>query len=82
MATKPKRFIAGVVCPKCSSMDTTLMYQDDSGDDVRECIHCGFKQSLGELEHSVQEIPTRVTPVGKSMLDDGEQPLRIVQNKQ
>lgn len=76
-----KRFIAGVVCPKCSEMDRTVMYRNDDGDEVRECVSCGFTQTLAEHEHQLdaaQELATRVTPVGKATFDEDEQPLKIL----
>lgn len=56
-----KRFIAGAVCPACSKMDTIRMFQVD---DVphRECVACGYADTLDERGNSVpSEIPTRVT---------------------
>lgn len=82
---KPKRFIAGAVCPKCSEMDRTVIYNNDDGDEVRECIACGFSQTSSEQQAEDQarqletdQLATRVTPVGKSVLDDDEQPLKIL----
>ncbi|MGN5518545.1 YheV family putative zinc ribbon protein [Halopseudomonas sp. Lyrl_26] len=62
-----KRFIAGAVCPACSRMDTIRMYQQD-GVMHRECVECGFADSLDERGNSIpRELPTRVTakPVTK-----------------
>lgn len=78
---RPRRFIAGVVCPKCSEMDTTVMYSNDDGDEVRECIRCGYKQTSREQaaeDALATELTTRVTPAGKTVLDEGEQPLKII----
>lgn len=80
---KPRRFIAGTVCPKCSKMDTTQMYQSDDGDDVRECVACGFVQTFAEqqVEDSTKaaELATRVSGLGeKAVLDEGEKPLKII----
>ncbi len=80
---KPRRFIAGTVCPKCSKMDTTQMYQSDSGDDVRECVACGFVQTFAqqEIEDSAKaaELATRVSDLDeKAVWDEGEKPLRII----
>lgn len=79
----PKRFIAGTVCPKCSQMDTTRLFKNDQGDDVRECISCGFIQTLAQQldEDAIKaaELATRVSPLGdKAILDEGEKPLRII----
>ncbi|MDK2778245.1 MAG: YheV family putative metal-binding protein [Pseudomonadota bacterium] len=78
---RPRRFIAGAVCPKCSEMDKTVMYTNDNGDEVRECVSCGFIQTSSEQaaeDAAAQELATRVTPEGKAVFDDGEQPLRIL----
>ena len=53
-----KRFIAGVVCPKCSVMDKMMAFSID-GEDYRECVSCGFKDKL-RLASSPKEIQTRV----------------------
>lgn len=82
---KPKRFVAGAVCPKCSEMDRTVIYNNDDGDEVRECIACGFSQTSSEQQAEDQarqveadQLATRVSPLGKAVLDDGEQPLKII----
>lgn len=82
---KPKRFVAGAVCPKCSEMDRTVIYSNDDGDEVRECISCGYSQTASEQaaeDHARQlesdQLATRVTPLGKPVLDENEQPLRII----
>ena len=57
---KPKgRFIAGVVCPRCSQMDRIVTYVENKKP-VRECIHCGFKNSLSDLPSINTELSTRV----------------------
>lgn len=79
---RPRRFIAGVVCPKCSEMDKTVMYTNDADEEVRECVSCGFVQTSteqAEQDRQAQELATRVTPVGgKVLLDDEEKPLKII----
>ena len=56
-----KRFIAGAICPACSKMDTIRMYQQD-GTSHRECVECGYADSLDERGNSVpSELATRVT---------------------
>ncbi|GLS24421.1 YheV family putative zinc ribbon protein [Marinibactrum halimedae] len=54
----PKRFIAGAVCPRCSSMDTIQMYRKE-GVDYRECVSCGFSDEM-RFKTSVRELETRV----------------------
>ena len=79
-----KRFIAGVVCPKCGEMDKIRMFRDDSGDEFRDCVACGFTETYAqhkeakEAEPLYEEITTRVTPVGKTLLDEEEKPLKII----
>lgn len=56
-----KRFIAGAVCPACSAMDTIRMYELD-GVPNRECVSCGYADTLDERGNSIpREVPTRVT---------------------
>jgi uncharacterized metal-binding protein (TIGR02443 family) len=81
---RPRRFIAGAVCPKCSEMDRTVMYTNDDGDEVRECISCGYSQTSKEQAQEeanslATELTTRVTPVdGKALLDEDVKPLKIL----
>ena len=83
---RPRRFIAGAVCPKCSEMDRTVMYTNDDGDEVRECISCGYSQTSKEqaaedaqAEGLATELTTRVSPVdGKALLDEDVKPLKIL----
>jgi Zn ribbon nucleic-acid-binding protein len=61
-------------------MDRTVMYKNDADEEVRECISCGFSQTTSEqaVEDQAKELVTRVTPDGKPLLDEGEQPLKIM----
>lgn len=77
MAT-PKRFIAGAVCPKCAAMDRTVLYHNNDNEEVRECVSCGFHQTSQEQAQQDAELATRVTPVGKTLYDEQERPLKIV----
>lgn len=54
-----KRFIAGVVCPKCSAMDKIMAFNRD-GVDYRECISCGFIDEI-RIASAPVELTTRVT---------------------
>jgi uncharacterized protein len=87
MATEfiKKRFIAGVVCPKCGEMDKIRMYRNDNDDEIRDCVACGFtetyaqhKEATTSAEPLYEEITTRVTPVGKALYDEEEKPLKIM----
>lgn len=53
-----RRFIAGVICPKCEQMDKIQMFDDDAGVRWRECVSCGFKEEL--IDQPANELPTRV----------------------
>jgi uncharacterized metal-binding protein (TIGR02443 family) len=55
-----KRFIAGAVCPACSEPDKLMMWNED---DVphRECVHCGYSDTLNAQGQSIpKELGTRV----------------------
>jgi hypothetical protein len=88
MASKfiKKRFIAGVVCPKCGEIDKIRMYRDDKDDEIRDCVACGFTETYTQHQEATtatseplyEELTTRVTPVGKTLLDEEEKPLRIM----
>lgn len=55
-----KRFIAGAVCPACSEADKLMMWNED-GVPHRECVACGFTDTLNEQGLSVpNELGTRV----------------------
>lgn len=55
-----KRFIAGAVCPACSEMDKLRMWNED-GVPHRECVACGYSDTLDARGNSVpKELPTRV----------------------
>jgi len=56
-----RRFIAGAVCPRCSEMDTTVMYRLD-GVEHRECVSCDFSERAN-FAQSTKELPTRVNQV-------------------
>jgi uncharacterized metal-binding protein (TIGR02443 family) len=59
-----RRFIAGVVCPRCAGMDKIVMYDTEDGQRFRECVSCGFKEPFGSadaaVEHAPEEVKTRV----------------------
>ena len=61
MSTSKKRFIAGAVCPACSEGDKIQMWDVD-GVPHRECVACGYADTLNEQGQSVpKELGTRVT---------------------
>jgi len=78
-----KRFIAGVVCPRCGEMDTVRMYRDQERE-YRECIRCGFSDSLrldGRPEPA--QVVTRLSgerpaQAAPARADERPQPIRIL----
>ena len=56
---KQRRFIAGAVCPKCAEMDKTVMYRVSETEQVRECVRCGFKETIRD-DVPLEEPKTRV----------------------
>lgn len=59
--TMTKRFIAGAVCPACTEMDTIRTFEED-GRPARECVSCGYADTLDERGNAVpREVPTRVS---------------------
>ena len=61
-----KRFIAGVVCPRCAEQDSIMAFEDTEQKVlVRECVACGFTDKISTIVNQPKELQTRVT---------GEQP--------
>ncbi len=56
--SQKRRFVAGAVCPKCSAMDTVVVY-NENGKDFRECVACGFKDEM-HFKPITKELETRV----------------------
>jgi uncharacterized metal-binding protein (TIGR02443 family) len=73
-----KRFIAGVVCPKCSVMDKMQAFSEE-GVDFRECVSCGFKDEM-RMASSPREIETRVNTTDEEIARQIS-PIRIVDPK-
>ena len=63
-----KRFIAGAVCPRCAQMDKLVMFRNEEGQQLRECVACGYADKM--TESGPEELVTRV-----NQLRPGEQPL-------
>ncbi|WP_339339522.1 YheV family putative zinc ribbon protein [uncultured Oceanicoccus sp.] len=58
-----KRFIAGAVCPRCAEMDKLVMYDNGDGQQVRECVSCGYSDIMtdeGPQAIDADEVVTRV----------------------
>ncbi|RBW52180.1 YheV family putative zinc ribbon protein [Marinobacter sp. F3R11] len=61
----PKRFIAGAVCPRCAEMDKIRVFTDDAGEQIRECVACGFTDAVSDAEKPAEpELETRVNKRG------------------
>ena len=58
ITNKKKRFIAGAVCPRCSTMDTIVVYSEDD-QEFRECVSCGYKDVM-YFKKQPRELETRV----------------------
>lgn len=56
-----RRFMAGAVCPRCSTQDTIVVYNVD-GKDFRECVSCDFKEEM-RLNIASSELETRVNHI-------------------
>ncbi|QXH46655.1 YheV family putative metal-binding protein [Pseudomonas xanthosomatis] len=80
MSDKTKRrFIAGAVCPACSEMDKLMMWNED-GVPHRECVACGFTDTLNEQGLSVpKEIGTRVNQLAPKATPVKAQTVQTVQ---
>jgi uncharacterized metal-binding protein (TIGR02443 family) len=74
-----RRFIAGAVCPKCAEMDKTVMYRVSDVEQIRECVRCGFKESIRDDTGKIEEPTTRVNQprLGEEVLAH-EDEIRIV----
>ncbi|KTC41663.1 MAG: YheV family putative zinc ribbon protein [Pseudomonas sp.] len=75
-----KRFIAGAVCPACSEQDKLMMWSED---DVphRECVACGYADTLNEQGLSVpKELSTRVNTAALKAADVKVQSVQFFPN--
>ena len=70
-----RRFMAGAVCPRCSTMDSIVVYNLD-GKDFRECVNCDFKEEM-RLNIAASELDTRVNHSNMNQQD--VQVINIVQ---
>lgn len=78
--TGKKRFIAGAVCPACSEMDKIQMW-DVAGVPHRECVACGFSDTLDAQGNSVpRELGTRVNQTAPKSADPKVQTVQFFPN--
>jgi len=80
MSEPKKRFIAGAVCPACSAQDTIKMWDED-GTPHRECVSCGYADTLNAQGQSVpKEIGTRVNRAEPKPAASKGQPVQFFPN--
>ncbi|WP_166364671.1 YheV family putative zinc ribbon protein [Pseudomonas akapageensis] len=75
-----KRFIAGAVCPACSEPDKLMMWSEN---DVphRECVACGYADTLNEQGLSVpKELGTRVNVIAPKVANPKVQTVQFFPN--
>lgn len=66
--TVKKRFIAGVVCPRCAAMDRIRAWEQN-GVRYRECVSCDFFEQLPIEDDVVEELATRVNQDSEAPAD-------------
>ena len=80
MSESAKRFIAGAVCPACEEIDRILMWDVD-GVPHRECVACGYADTLNEQGQSVpSELGTRVNQAKAKAADPKVQAMQFFPN--
>jgi uncharacterized metal-binding protein (TIGR02443 family) len=79
MKVMKRRFIAGAVCPRCSEMDKIVMFTNDDGVQTKECVECGFTETIQDLQQQ-EELATRVTPVEEAVRSEEAQVLQFHPN--
>ncbi len=47
-----KRFIAGAICPQCHLVDKLLVWVNQTGQPVCECVHCSYHTPLVDTASS------------------------------
>ncbi len=72
-----KRFIAGVVCPKCAEEDAIMAAEDTEQKVlIRECVACGFTDRMSTVVNQPQELDTRVA--GKVAVEVEAQAIKFI----
>lgn len=69
------RFIAGARCPACDEQDS-IRAEIKSDLQYRECVSCGFSETVDPNQQPLQEPVSRVSP---KVDDEGRQVVRILQ---
>ncbi|MDA9368488.1 YheV family putative metal-binding protein [Flavobacteriaceae bacterium] len=73
VTAKPRRFIAGAVCPRCAAMDRIVVHADG---ETRECIDCGFSDARPTA--GPEAVPTRVTRPVARRVETAAEPVRLL----
>lgn len=73
---KPRRFIAGAVCPRCAVMDRIVVTSDG---ETRECIECGFSEA--RPTETPAEVKTRVNRAAARRVETAPQVVRLLDPK-
>lgn len=76
----PKRFIAGVICPRCAAMDKVRTWEAN-GIRYRDCVACDFFEQLPIEEQDAPQITTRVNTARDDEQENSVQPVRILDPK-
>lgn len=76
-----KRFIAGVICPRCAAMDRVRAWEQH-GIRYRDCVTCDFFEQLPIEDETVSELETRVSrPRTDDQTRNEVQTVRILEPK-
>ncbi|QEM83365.1 YheV family putative zinc ribbon protein [Halomonas binhaiensis] len=75
-----KRFIAGVVCPRCAEMDRIRAWEQN-GVRYRECVNCDFFEQLPIEDNTPQELETRVNRPQESSPSEEISTVKIIDPK-
>jgi uncharacterized metal-binding protein (TIGR02443 family) len=73
-----KRFIAGVVCPRCGAKDTVRLYISETDVQTRDCVDCGYQESLAQQPNARTELPSRVNQTTRTPDRLAETPLQVL----
>lgn len=75
-----KRFIAGVICPRCAAMDRVRSWEQH-GIRYRDCVSCDFFEQLPIEDDSLPELETRVNQVREEQQHQDVQTVKILDPK-
>jgi uncharacterized metal-binding protein (TIGR02443 family) len=75
-----KRFIAGVICPRCAAMDRVRSWEQH-GIRYRDCVSCDFFEQLPIEDESLPEMETRVNRIREEQQRQDVQTVKILDPK-